>query len=327
MKEVLMQLFERRPLSKEQARMVLRGIASGEHPATQVAAFVSIYRMRSITVDEFEGFREAMLELCTPVDLKGYEVLDIVGTGGDGKGTFNISTTAALVIAGAGQRVAKHGNYAASSPCGSSNVLEALGVPFRKNGDELVRDLEKAGFCFMHAPFFHPAMKNVGPIRKELAVRTFFNLLGPVTNPASPQNRVLGVCSYDLLRLYGYLMQRLAGRFVVVHSLCGYDEISLTGRWKILSNDEERVFEPRDLGLRTAAAETLECSSVEEGAARLLRILKGEGTPEENDIVAANAAFGLRCAKPELTLLDALSAARESLQSGKALRVLEALRC
>jgi len=326
MKEILVQLFERRPLTSEDAKEVLRGIALGRYPAAQVAAFMTVYRMRSVTVDEFEGFREAMLELCTPVDLRGHDTVDLVGTGGDGKATFNISTTAAFVVAGAGQKVAKHGNYGASSPCGSSNVLEALGVPFRRNEEDLLRDLERSGFCFMHAPFFHPAMKNVGPIRKELGVRTFFNLLGPVANPASPKNKALGVCSFDLLRLYNYLLQRLDGNFAIMHSLGGYDEVSLTDRWKVVSRHEERVYEPRDVGLEAVPPDELSCASIEQGVKTLLAVLKGEASGSQTTVVTVNAAFALRCARPAMSLDDALAAARESLQSGRALRVLETLR-
>ena len=326
MKQVLQQLFERKPLSRDDARQVLCGIARGEYPAVQVAAFMAVYRMRSVTVDEFEGFREAMLELCTRVERCGVDAIDSVGTGGDGKDTFNISTAAALVVAGAGQRVAKHGNYGASSPSGSSNVLEALGVPFRRTEAELLADLERTNFCFMHAPFFHPAMKNVAPIRKELSVRTFMNLLGPIANPATPAHAMIGVCSYDLLRLYAYLLQRLKGHYAVVHSFDGYDEISLTGAWKVVSRDEEQVFEPRDIGVETVPPALLQCESVERAVQIMLEVLGGTAEPARIAVVVANAAFALRTARPELSLQDAFGMARESLESGRALRVVEQLR-
>jgi anthranilate phosphoribosyltransferase len=242
--------------------------------------------------------------------------VDLVGTGGDGKATFNISTTAAFVVAGAGQKVAKHGNYGASSPCGSSNVLEALGVPFRRNEEDLLRDLERSGFCFMHAPFFHPAMKNVGPIRKELGVRTFFNLLGPVANPASPKNKALGVCSFDLLRLTTTCCSVWTGISRSCIRSGANDEVSLTDRWKVVSRHEERVYEPRDVGLEAVPPDELSCASIEQGVKTLLAVLKGEASGSQTNVVTVNAAFALRCARPAMSLDDALAAARSRCSRG-----------
>src|SRR3954467_5302161 len=225
MKAILNELIEHRSLTKETARQVLVELASGKYNPSQTTAFMTVYMMRSITVDELEGFRDAMLELCIRADFD-QPVMDVCGTGGDGKNTFNISTLSSFVVAAAGQPVAKHGNYGVSSVSGSSNILEHFGYKFTNDIDTLKRNLDEVNICFMHAPLFHPAMKNVGPIRKELGVKTFFNMLGPIVNPSFPHKQMVGVYSLDLARLYAYLYQNTGKRFVILHSLDGYDEIS-----------------------------------------------------------------------------------------------------
>ena len=236
MREILNRLINNQKLSREEAKKVLTGLASGEYNNSQVTAFLTVYLMRAITVHELEGFRDAMLELCNPVDLEGYDAIDVCGTGGDGKNTFNISTISSFVVAGAGVNVAKHGNYGVSSVSGSSNVLELLGVKFSGDADQMKRSMDASGICFMHAPLFHPAMKNVGPIRRELGIKTFFNMLGPMVNPAFPPNQLVGVFSLELARLYGYLYQNTTKNFSIVHALDGYDEISLTSDFKLIAN-------------------------------------------------------------------------------------------
>src|SRR3954463_1087005 len=278
MKAILNELIDHRSLSKESARQVLVDLASGKYNVSQTTAFMTIYMMRSITVDELQGFRDAMLELCIPVHFD-QPVMDVCGTGGDGKNTFNISTLSSFVVAAAGQPVAKHGNYGVSSLSGSSNILEYFGYKFTNDKDELKRSLDRANICFMHAPLFHPAMKNVAPIRKDLGVKTFFNMLGPMVNPAFPKRQLVGVFSLELARQYGYLYQNTDKDFVILHSLGGYDEISLTGPFKYFYNLGECVAEPSDLGFPQLKYEDLNGgNSVEESAAIFLRILEGKGT-------------------------------------------------
>src|SRR5215470_10844812 len=248
MKSILNELIEYRSLTKETARQVLVDLTSGKYNLSQTTAFMTIYMMRSITVDELQGFRDAMLELCLPVNFD-QPVMDLCGTGGDGKNTFNISTLSSFVVAAAGQPVAKHGNYGVSSASGSSNVLEYFGYKFTNDVDQLKRSLDRANICFMHAPLFHPAMKNVAPIRKELGVKTFFNMLGPMVNPAFPPRQLVGVFSLELARQYGYLYQQTNKDFVILHSLAGYDEISLTSPFKYFHNEGEKIATPKDLGL------------------------------------------------------------------------------
>ena len=325
MKHVLNELIDHQSLSKEQARSVLIELASSKYNPSQMSSFMTVYMMRNITVDELEGFRDAMLELCIPVKVDA-PVMDVCGTGGDGKNTFNISTLSSFVVAGAGQPVAKHGNYGVSSACGSSNVLEYFGYSFTNNIDELKRSLERANICFMHAPLFHPAMKNVAPIRKELGVKTFFNMLGPMVNPAFPKRQLVGVFSLELARQYGYLYQDSDKDFIILHALDGYDEISLTGSFKYFSNLGERVASPEDMGLpQLSYTDIRGGESVEESASIFLNILEGRGTPQQNAAVIANAAMALFCVDQKSGFQPAIEQARESLVSGKAYEVFKKL--
>jgi len=326
MKQLLNNLFEHKSLDKQQAKEVLLNIAQSKYNNSQVAAFLSVYLMRSITVDELTGFREAMLELCLPIDFKGAETIDIVGTGGDGKDTFNISTLACFVTAGAGLKVAKHGNYGVSSISGSSNVLEAIGYKFTNDNSILQKQLDEAGLCFLHAPLFHPAMKSVAPIRKELGVRTFFNMLGPIVNPSFPKYQLLGVYNLELLRLYNYLLQESNQQYVIVHSLDGYDEISLTSPFKIVSVQEEQVLSPQQLGFKTLKQSDLHGGdSVETAAKIFVKILEGKGTEAQNNAVCANAAMAIRCVHPQKSIEESVAMAKESLISQKALGVYKKL--
>ena len=291
MKKILNQLFEHKNLSREQAREVLNNISRQQYSDAEIAAFITVYLMRSITIDELQGFRDALLELCVEVDLQGLELLDIVGTGGDGKNTFNISTLSCFIAAGAGAKVAKHGNYGASSVSGASNVMEQIGYRFKQHSDELLRELEQANLCFLHAPLFHPALKTVAPIRKSLGVRTFFNMLGPIVNPAKPTSQFIGVYSAEMGRIYNYLLQQGNTRFTIAHSLDGYDEISLTADTKLINRAGERICSPESLGKRmVSAADISGGNSPEEAAKIFLQILKGEGSWAQNAVVLANAA-------------------------------------
>ncbi len=326
MKAILNKLFEYQSLSKEEAREILVNLAQGQYKTSQVAAFLTVYLMRSITVEELEGFRDAMLELCIPLDIADYNAIDLCGTGGDGKDTFNISTLSSFVVAGAGQAVAKHGNNGVSSICGSSNLLAHFGYEFTNDTDRLKRSLEEANICFLHAPLFHPAMKNVAPIRKELGVKTFFNMLGPMVNPSFPKNQLVGVFSLELARLYGYLYQKTDKHFVILHSLDGYDEISLTGGFKMISDREEQILYPQDLGVNAVKADELAGGSTIQASAKVFTdILEGKGTEAQNNAVFANAGMAIYCGKQLETVSQGIDEARESLHSGRALETFKKL--
>ena len=320
MKAILNHLFEYKHLTKEQAREVLLGIGRGEYNPAQIASFLTVYMMRSLRLEELEGFRDAMLELCLPVDLAAYDPMDLCGTGGDGKDTFNISTLSSFVVAGAGQRVAKHGNHGVSSLVGSSTVMEHLGYKFTNDVGELQRKMETAGICFLHAPLFHPAMKNVAPIRKDLGVKTFFNVLGPMINPAKPAKQLVGVFSLELARLYAYLYQQTDKQFMILHALDGYDEISLTGGFKVISNQTEQVMEPRQLGLSVLTPESLAGGqTLDESAQIFMNVLNDQATQAQKQAVLANSAMALVAAGKAETPEEAVALARESLESKRAL--------
>jgi len=326
MKKILQLLFEHKSLPREQAKEVLLNIGKGVYNEHEITAFMTVYLMRSITIEELQGFRDALMELCVPVDLSGHQVLDIVGTGGDGKNTFNISTLSCFIVAGAGQKVAKHGNYGASSISGASNVMEQLGYKFSNDNAKLKKEVEEAGICFMHAPLFHPALKTVGPIRKNLGMRTFFNMLGPMVNPANPSYQLVGVYSLEMARIYNYLLQQTGKAFTIIHSLDGYDEISLTNDTKVITNEGERIMTPEQIGKRMVVASDIHGgNSIEEAAKIFTTILNREGTWAQNAVVLANAAMGLFCTGNYNSYDTAYSAAVESLDSGRANDVLKKL--
>jgi anthranilate phosphoribosyltransferase len=326
MKKVLNLLFEHKTLDREQAKNVLLDISKMVYSETEIAAFITVYLMRSITIEELQGFRDALMELCVPVNLNGYEVMDIVGTGGDGKNTFNISTLSCFIVAGAGQKVAKHGNYGASSISGSSNVMEQLGYRFKAENGSLEKEVNETGICFLHAPMFHPALKVVGGIRKNLGVRTFFNMLGPMVNPALPKYQLVGVYSLEMARIYNYLLQEGGSAFTIIHSLDGYDEISLTNDTKVITNEGDKIMSAEVLGKRTvSAADLYGGNSVEEAAKIFMTILKGEGTWAQNAVVLANAAMALYCTGKFGSYDEAYNKALESLESGAALNTLKKL--
>jgi anthranilate phosphoribosyltransferase len=319
MKEILNHLFEYKTLSKEISKEVLMNLAQGKYNNSQVASFITVFLMRSVTVEELSGFREAMMELCIPLDVSAYNTIDVCGTGGDAKDSFNISTITSFIVAGSGQMVVKHGNYGVSSVSGSSNVLQYYGYNFTNDSDFLIRKLETCNICFLHAPLFHPAMKNVAPVRKDLGVKTFFNMLGPMVNPANPNNQFVGVFSLELARLYGYLYQSLNKNYSIVHSLDGYDEISLTGNFKVIGNDGERILNPKDISMSQYAPEDLYGGETVEEAAKIVeKILNGEGSKAQNEVVIANAIFALITAQPTLDIAKAKQKAEDSLFGGKA---------
>jgi len=326
MKKILNYLFEHKSLSREQAKEVLQNISNNVYSDTEIAAFITVYLMRSITIEELQGFRDALMELCVRVDLEGQELIDIVGTGGDGKNTFNISTLSCFIVAGTGTKVAKHGNYGSTSVSGSSNVMEQMGYTFKKDNDVLKKELDNANICFLHAPLFHPALKVVGPIRKHLGVRTFFNMLGPLVNPADPKFRLVGVYNLEMARIYNYILQQGSSAFTIIHSLDGYDEISLTGDVKVITNAGEKIYSAEDLGKRTVSAMDIHGGNAVEDAAKIfLAILKGEGSWAQNAVVLANSAMALQCTGAYKSYDDCYQAAVESLESGRAYRSLQKL--
>lgn len=321
MKEILAHLFEYKSFSRQEAYEILTNIAKGKYDSHQIAAFMTAYGMRSIRVEELGGFRDAMYDLCLQLDFNGFDLIDLCGTGGDGKNTFNISTIASFVTAGAGYQVAKHGNIGVSSSCGSSNVMEYLGYQFTNDKAELQRQLDEANICFLHAPLFHPAMKTVAPIRRALGVKTFFNMLGPLTNPANPKFQSVGVFSLELARLYGYLYQNTNKQYSIIHALDGYDEISMTGDFKVINNQGENYYNMEELGFSPILPEELAGGdSIAEAAKTFLSILNNEGTDVQNNVVLTNAAFAIKTFHPEKSFGDCFYEAEESLMAGKALK-------
>lgn len=325
MKKTLEYLFEHKTLSREKAKGVLVEISKGETDPIQVASFLTIFRVRGITVEELAGFRDALRELCVKIDLSEFSPVDLCGTGGDGKDTFNISTLSSFVTAGAGVKVAKHGNYAVSSSCGSSNMMEFLGYKFTNEADKLRAQIDKSGICFLHAPLFHPAMKSVAPIRRSLGVRTFFNMLGPMVSPAFPPNQIVGVFSLELQRLYQYILQDTDINYRILHAMDGYDEISLTSDVRVVSPGDEQLLSPDDFGSQRLSQESLfGGKTVEDAAAVFVDILEGKGTDAQNSVVKANSGMAISCAKG-IPLEQGIDEAGESLRSGKAKQVLKTL--
>ncbi|MEJ7626278.1 MAG: anthranilate phosphoribosyltransferase [Ferruginibacter sp.] len=324
MKKILQYLFEFKSLERAQAKEVLVNISNGVYNESEISAFITVYLMRSITIEELQGFKDALLELCLPLDLGAYSLLDIVGTGGDGKNTFNISTLSSFIVAGTGNKVAKHGNYAATSISGSSNVMEQLGYTFKKDNAELKRELESANICFLHAPLFHPALKAVSSIRKNLGVRTFFNMLGPMVNPARPAYQLIGVYSLEMARIYSYMLQESGISFTIIHGLDGYDEISLTSDTKVITEHGEKIMNAESLGKRTVLpADIFGGNSVEESAKIFMKVIKGEGTWAQNAVVFANAAMGLQATGKYRDYETCYQLAIESLESGRAFQSLQ----
>lgn len=315
-------MFEHGNLSREEARDIMLNIADGKYNDSQLAAFMTVFLMRSITTDELTGFRDAILERRLPVDFGNVDAIDIVGTGGDGKNTFNISTASCFVVAGTGRKVVKHGNYGASSVSGASNVLEHHGVKFSSDLDKLAKSLDETGVCYLHAPFFSPALKSVAPVRKSLAVRTFFNMLGPLVNPFLPKHQLLGVYNLKLMRLYSYIAQNEGIACTVVHSLDGYDEISLTSPFKVSSPKGEQIYKPEDLGWKTVSQAELWGGETIADASKIFdNVLDDKATPAQKNCVIANSTFALQTLEPNLSFEEAKSLATKSIESGKARKV------
>ena len=326
MKDIINKLSSHNTLSKDEAKEVLLNISKGKYNNSHISSFLTIFMMRNITLEELQGFKEALLELCVKIDLSEYNAIDLCGTGGDNKDTFNISTLSAFVTAGAKVNVSKHGNYGVSSSCGSSNVLEFLGIKFSNNKDFLKKSIEKSGICILHAPLFHPAMKNVAPIRKELGLKTFFNILGPLVNPSFPKNQIVGVFNLELARLYSYLFQKTNKNYAIIYSLDGYDEISLTGNVKIITRNEENIFSPQDLSLQKLNSKSINGGdTIKESAKIFMDILQNKGTKSQNQVIFANAGLAISTAL-NTSINEGIEKAKESLKTNKALEAFNKLK-
>lgn len=326
MKDTLNQLFAGNSLSKAEAAMILTEIAEGKYSEAEIASFLTVFRMRPIKAEELAGFRQALLELCIAIDFSAYNTIDVVGTGGDGKNTFNISTLSTFVLAGAGIKVTKHGNYGLSSISGSSNMFEYFGYKFSKDESKLRRELEEAGICFFHAPLFHPAMKSVASVRRALKVKTLFNMMGPIINPSSPKNQLVGVYDLEVMDLYHQVFLESNQNYMIVHSLDGYDEISLTGEARYVSNQREDSLSPADFGFTEVAPEELFGGETVAQAAKIFqKVLEVKAEAAQQNVVIANAALGIKCVFPERSLSDCVAQAAESLKSKRALEAFKKL--
>jgi len=325
MKKILEYLFNYNKLKYDQAKEILIDITSNKYSHSEIASFMTIYKMRNPSIEEMEGFRDALLEQCIKIDLDDFNTIDLCGTGGDGKDTFNISTISSFVVAGSGFKVTKHGNYGVSSNCGSSNVLEYLGVKFSNDENHLKKCLDQSNICYLHAPIFHPSMKNVAPIRKDLGFKTFFNLLGPLVNPSSPKNQITGVYNLEIARLYGYIFKNTNKNFSIVYSLDGYDEISLTGSFKLINNFSEIISDCNYFKLqKTMAKDILGGKSIEDSANIFKNILSGKGTNNQVNVVLANSSLAIQTITNK-DIDECIEIAKESIESGKAYSSLKKL--
>lgn len=319
MKETLEFLYQGGTLNREEAKAVLVKIGLNSYSEIEISSFLTVYLMREITPAELAGFSDALLQLCLPVDLGEHHTIDVCGTGGDGKNTFNISTISAFILAGAGIRVSKHGNYGVSSPVGSSNILEHFGYRFSNDTLRLRREVEKAGITYMHAPLFHPAMKYVAPVRKALRTKTFFNMLGPMINPARPAYQLVGVYSPAVQKLYSQVYRESGRQYMILHGLDGYDEISLTGKVHLTGNDYEEIMESRDFGFDVVTpADLYGGNTTAEAASIFMHVLRNESTGAQKNVVLANTAAAIRCVNSLLSWPECVAMARESLESGRA---------
>ena len=311
-------------MSKEESKAALISLTDGSANSSQISSFLTVFLLRDITSEELDGFREAMIELSIDVDIDGDELIDLCGTGGDGKDTFNISTISSFVVAGSGIKVAKHGNYGVSSSCGSSNIISHLGHEFSNDISSLKYSLDKSNICFLHAPLFHPSLKNISPVRIELGVKTFFNMLGPMVNPIQPKSQLVGVFNSNIFRLYSHIYSKTNKSYCIVHSIDGYDEVSLTGSFKLFSNNQDLMLEPKDLGFNVIDSVKLSGGkNIKESSKIFLDILKNKGTSEQVDAVLANSGLAIYCAKKLNSIKDGIEIARESLESGKAYNCLK----
>ena len=324
MKKILEKLFDHNYLEYEESKKVLKKISSKKYNYSQVASFLTVFKMRNPSVQEIEGFRDALLDLCVKIDLSSdFETIDLCGTGGDGKNTFNISTISSFVVAGAGYKVTKHGNYGVSSSCGSSDVLQQLGIKLSNDDGYLKKCLDKGNFCYLHAPLFHPAMKNVAGVRKELEFKTFFNILGPLVNPLQPKNQLCGVYNLEISRLYGYVFENSKKNYSILYSLDGYDEISLTSDFMKISRNDSTINSPDYFGFNKINPDEIKGGeSIKDSASIFTKILENKATKSQTDVVLANSAIAIQTITNK-TIDECLSIARQSIDSGSALNCLK----
>ena len=320
MKKVLNRLTQYETLTEDESRNIIIEISEGKLNTSEISSFLTVFMIRNITIEELNGFRKALIELSLKIDLEEFDPIDLCGTGGDEKDTFNISTLASFVTAGSGVKVAKHGNYGVSSSCGSSNVLESLGLNFNNDSNKIKEAVDKANICFLHAPLFHPAMKNVAPVRKELGLKTFFNMLGPMVNPSMPKKQIVGVYNLELARIYNYLYQLTDINYNIIHSLDGYDEISLTSNTKVYSRKSEFILESEDFNLKNINPLDIKGGiDIKSSSKIFMNVLNGNGSNHQENVVCANASLAIAISK-EISILDAFEEAKESIKSGKALK-------
>ena len=324
MKKILEKLFDHNYLEYEESKKVLKEISSKKYNYSQVASFLTVFKMRNPSVQEIEGFRDALLDLCVKIDLSSdFETIDLCGTGGDGKNTFNISTISSFVVAGAGYKVTKHGNYGVSSSCGSSDVLQQLGIKLSNDEGYLKKCLDKGNFCYLHAPLFHPAMKNVAGVRKELEFKTFFNILGPLVNPLQPKNQLCGVYNLEISRLYGYVFENSKKNYSILYSLDGYDEISLTSDFMKISRNDSTINSPDYFGFNKINPDEIKGGeSIKDSASIFTKILENKATKSQTDVVLANSAIAIQTITNK-TIDECLSIAKQSIDSGSALNCLK----
>ena len=324
MKKILEKLFDHNYLEYKESKKVLKEISSKKYNDSQVASFLTVFKMRNPSVQEIEGFRDALLDLCIKIDLSSdFETIDLCGTGGDGKNTFNISTISSFVVAGAGYKVTKHGNYGVSSSCGSSDVLQQLGIKLSNDDGYLKKCLDIGNFCYLHAPLFHPAMKNVADVRKKLEFKTFFNVLGPLVNPLQPKNQLCGVYNIEISRLYGYVFENSKKNYSILYSLDGYDEISLTSDFMKITRNGSTINSPDYFGFNKINPDEIKSGeSINDSASIFIKILENKATKSQTDVVLANSAIAIQTITNK-TIDECLSIAKQSIDSGSALNCLK----
>jgi anthranilate phosphoribosyltransferase len=320
MKKILNRLTQYETLTEKESRAIIIDISEGKLNTSEISSFLTIFMIRNITIEELNGFRKALIELSLKIDLNEFDPIDLCGTGGDEKDTFNISTLASFVTAGSGVKVAKHGNYGVSSSCGSSNVLEYLNLKFNNDSDKIRKAVDKANICFLHAPLFHPAMKNVAPVRKELGLKTFFNMLGPMVNPSMPKKQVVGVYNLELARIYNYLYQTTDINYNIIHSIDGYDEISLTKGTKVYSRESEFILDSKDFSLKDIDSKNIRGGKDIESSSKIfMDVLNGEASNDQENVVCANASLAIAISK-DISIIEAFDKAKESVKTKNALK-------
>lgn len=320
MKKILNRLTQYETLTEKESRDIIIDISEGKLNTSEISSFLTIFMIRNITIEELNGFRKALIELSLKIDLNEFDPIDLCGTGGDEKDTFNISTLASFVTAGSGVKVAKHGNYGVSSSCGSSNVLEYLDLKFNNDSDKIRKAVDKANICFLHAPLFHPAMKNVAPVRKELGLKTFFNMLGPMVNPSMPKKQVVGVYNLELARIYNYLYQTTDINYNIIHSIDGYDEISLTKGTKVYSRESEFILDSKDFSLKDIDSKNIRGGKDIESSSKIfMDVLNGEASNDQENVVCANASLAIAISK-NISIIEAFDKAKESIKTKNALK-------